>query len=246
MEWWRKTPKVILDEYENIFGLSTEITQQEVKFLLAEAGIKPKASILDLCCGTGRHSIELAKAGYAVTGLDISEEFLEIAELKANNEDVKVNFIQGDMRNIPNKDSFDLIFIMFGAWAYFEEDEQNLAVLFQVYEALKTGGHFILDFFNHDWIVKNFQPYYWSKKGDDFLLEKRQLNLINGRHNSLSVLIKADGKVIEWETSVRGYTLAEIICMLEKAKLNIRNIYGGLDRKPFSFDSPRLLIHAEK
>ncbi len=246
MEWWKKTPKVILDDYENIFGLSAVITQQEVQFLLGEADLKPKASTLDLCCGTGWHSIELAKAGYAVTGLDISEEFLEIAKLKAKNEAVKIDFIQGDMRNIPNKDAFDLIFIMFGAWGYFEEDEQNLAVLFQVYEALHSGGHFILDFFNHDWIVKNFRPHYWSKLDDGFLLEKRQLDLKNGRHNSFSTLIKADGKVIEWETSVRGYTLAEIIGMFEKAKLNIRNIYGGLDRQPFSLDSPRLLIHTEK
>lgn len=83
MEQWRKIPKVISGDYENIFGLIAEIREQEVKFLLSEAEIKPNASILDLCCGTGRHSIELAKAGYTVTGLDISVGFLEIAQLKA-------------------------------------------------------------------------------------------------------------------------------------------------------------------
>lgn len=246
MEQWRKIPKVISGDYENIFGLIAEIREQEVKFLLSEAEIKPNASILDLCCGTGRHSIELAKAGYTVTGLDISVGFLEVAQLKAKNEEAKINFIRGDMRNIPNKDGFDLIFIMFGAWAYFEEDEQNPAVLFQVYEALQTGRHFILDFFNHDWIVKNFQPHYWSKTGDDFLLEKGQSDLIKGRHNSISTFIKPDGNIIEWETSVRGYTLAEIISMLEKAKFKVRDIFGGIDRKPFCLDTSRLLIHAEK
>jgi len=82
MEWWKKTPKVILGDYESIFGLSDEITRREVKFLLDEVSIDTRAAILDLCCGTGRHSIELAKLGYAVTGLDISEELLRIAKKK--------------------------------------------------------------------------------------------------------------------------------------------------------------------
>ena len=246
MEWWEKTPKVILGDYESIFGLSDEITRREVKFLLDEVSIDTRAAILDLCCGTGRHSIELAKLGYAVTGLDISEELLMIAKQKALNANVEVRFIQEDMRNIPDKNSFDLVFIMFGAWGYFNEDDQKLSVLFQVYEALRKDGHFVLDFFNHDWIVKNFQPYYWSKMEDGFLLEKRQLDLINGRHNSLSYFIKPNGDFIEWETSVRGYTLAEILSMLDKANFTVCNIYGGINREPYSLESPRLLVHSKK
>lgn len=246
MKWWEKTPSVLSGDYEKIYELTDEITNSEVRFLLNETSIQPQSSVLDLCCGTGRHSIRFAELGYNVTGLDISPDFLKIANEKSLKSSLSVEWIKRDMRDIPFVNKFDLTFIMFGAWGYFEEDRENYIVLEEINKSLKMNGHFILDFLNHDWIVHNFQPTHWVKREIGYYLEKRILDIQNGRLNTESIVIKRDGSILEWETSTRAYTLIEIKNMLQQAGFNIINIYGNLERQSSDLNSPRLLFHAQK
>lgn len=64
MKWWEKAPSILSGDFENIYGLNDDVTKSEVKYLINEASIPPQSNILDLCCGTGRHSIHLAELGY--------------------------------------------------------------------------------------------------------------------------------------------------------------------------------------
>lgn len=79
---------------------SQERTQDQVKFIVEVADLAPGAVILDLCCGYGRHSVELARRGYRVVGVDISEPSLDLARTAAADAGVRVEFIQGDMRHV--------------------------------------------------------------------------------------------------------------------------------------------------
>ena len=85
---------------------------------------------LDLCCGTGRHSIELAQRGFEVIGLDISETFLQIAQRKAAAKAISVRWLCRDMREIPYEDYLNLIINLYGSWGYFEDDGDNFRVLY--------------------------------------------------------------------------------------------------------------------
>lgn len=246
MKWWEEAPSILADDYENIYGLTEEITNLEVNFLINETSIKPQSNILDLCCGTGRHSIRLAELGHNLIGLDISSDFLKIAAEKSSHLGLSIEWINKDMRELPFKNKFDLVFIMFGAWGFFEEDRENYAVFEAVNQSLKMNGHFILDFLNRDWIMRHFQPAYWVERKTGYYLEKRHFDNFKGRLNTENIFIKRDGQILKWETSIRAFTLQEIIKSLDQEGFSIVNIYGNLERQSYDLNTPRMLLHAIK
>jgi ubiquinone/menaquinone biosynthesis C-methylase UbiE len=83
-------------------GLTPELTHKEVDFILARLALEPGAKILDLCCGHGRHAIELARRGLTVTGQDLSAAALARARENARQDAVEVRWVQADMRQIPD------------------------------------------------------------------------------------------------------------------------------------------------
>ncbi|PIP12983.1 MAG: cyclopropane-fatty-acyl-phospholipid synthase, partial [bacterium (Candidatus Stahlbacteria) CG23_combo_of_CG06-09_8_20_14_all_40_9] len=111
MEWWKKFfdepyGKAILESFE-------ERASEEVNFIEDVLSLPKNAKILDLCCGLGRHSIELAKRGYKVTGVDVTSQYLKTARAKAKEKGVKIDFIEGEMRNISFYEEFDAAINMF-------------------------------------------------------------------------------------------------------------------------------------
>ena len=133
-----------LKEYAR--GLTPERAQREVDFInstLSLPQIAPSATgsarILDLCCGHGRHTIELAAAGYSMVGQDLSVAFLGLAKGAAAARDLQIQFVHADMREIPFEGEFDAIINMFSAFGYFDDDAENQKVLDGVARALKPG-----------------------------------------------------------------------------------------------------------
>lgn len=107
--------------------------------------------LLDLACGRGRHTLNLARLGYDVTGLDLSPRAISIAREKRDFQQLKADFILGDMRE-PLPIRFDGIVNLFTSFGYFEEDEQNRAVLRSIHSMLRPGGFLVLDYLNERWV----------------------------------------------------------------------------------------------
>ncbi|HNX18459.1 MAG TPA: class I SAM-dependent methyltransferase [Methanoregula sp.] len=105
----------------------------------------PVHSILDLGCGTGNHSLRLAKRGYLVTGVDRSKEMLDIAKAKADQKNVKCSLYQSDIRIFNRPEKYDAIIMMFAVLGYQQENDDVLAVLKTVSKHLNKGGVFICD-----------------------------------------------------------------------------------------------------
>ena len=127
----------------------TKHTKKEIDFLLEEFKLPEGAKILDVGCGVGRHSIELAKRGYRVTSVDISRKMLEKAEERAQKESVEVEFIKADATKFVRDEEFDAaICLCEGAFSLLGSSddpiEHDLAILRNVYKSLKPGGKFIL------------------------------------------------------------------------------------------------------
>ena len=133
-----------LKEYAK--GLTLERTQKEANFIKSTLNlpqVAPNATggarILDLCCGHGRHTVELAAAGYSMVGQDLSATFLDLAKGAAAARNLQIQFIHTDMREIPFEGEFNAIINMFTAFGYFDDDTEDQKVLNAVARALKSG-----------------------------------------------------------------------------------------------------------
>jgi SAM-dependent methyltransferase len=137
-------------EYSNSYDLLYEKKDYEGECTLIEQIIGkyskiPVHSILDLGCGTGNHSLRLAKRGYDVTGVDRSNEMLDLARAKADQKKIHCEFFQSNLREFDNHKKYDAIIMMFAVLGYQQENDDVLAALKTVSKHLKKGGVFICD-----------------------------------------------------------------------------------------------------
>ena len=120
--------------------VSPDYTQREVDGVVSLLGLTPGARVLDLCCGHGRHSIELARRGFDVTGQDLSEIFLRRARHDSAEAGAKVRWVRSDMREIPFEAEFDVVVNLFTAFGYLESEAEDQRVFAQVRKALRPEG----------------------------------------------------------------------------------------------------------
>jgi SAM-dependent methyltransferase len=119
----------------------TERTESEIKRALTMLRPQGGERILDLACGTGRHSLELVRQGFSVVGVEISPELVEIAHRDAAKQGLEVTFVEGDLRQLEFDAEFDVVLnLNDGAVGYFETDEENHRTFEVISRALKQGG----------------------------------------------------------------------------------------------------------
>jgi SAM-dependent methyltransferase len=124
--------------------------------LLNRLEVAPGASILDLACGSGRHSIYLAGQGFLVTGLDLSESSIQRA---MSHQSEKLSFVRADMRTFELHKDFDLILNLFTSFGYFDLEEDNQLVVRRIASHLKPHGLFVLDFLHTGWLKRTLVPH---------------------------------------------------------------------------------------
>ncbi len=224
-----------------------EKVRREVDFIVKALNLPAGAKVLDLCCGQGRHSLELARRGFRVVGVDLSEALLYAARKRAESEGLNVTFLQCDMREIDFKDEFDAIINMFTSFGYLESEAEDEKVLGKVDQALKSGGKFLLDVVNRDRLVRDFQGREWHAADEGWLvLEERTFDHLSGRMETRWICVARDGVRYERLSSVRLYTASELRTMLERAGLKVTDLFGDYDGSPYSWDSQRLIVVARK
>ena len=203
--------------------------------------------MLDIGCGDGRHSLELTRRGYRVTGLDLSEELLGRARLRAEDEQLDINFIQGDMREVRAVSSFDLVVNFFTSFGYFNEDYENARVLDAIARSLRPGGHFLIDYLNRSYVLATLIPE--DRRNVDGM-DVQQRRWITGdpakKHNHVRinkhVQIREGGVERSYDESVRMYTLDELASMMDQAGLKVMQAYGDFEGAPISDDTPRNIL----
>ncbi len=229
------------DAYADEF--SPQQTTEETEATLALLALPPGARILDLCCGFGRHAVEMAKRGYQVTGLDLSPALLDEARKRAQREGVAVTWIEADMRAIPTPAvPYDGVVNLFSAFGFFGDDHEEQRAADAVRRVLKPGGAFLIDTLNREIMLRRWQPLRWRERGDGRLeLHRLRLDLRTGILHSDETLCYPDGRRERDEHHTRLWTFTELSALLERAGFASTEVWGGLDASPYTWDSFRMV-----
>lgn len=217
----------------------------EASFILKSLKLRKGASLLDLCCGPGRHSVEFARRGLEVTGLDFSADYLREAAERARKKKVGVRLVRGDMRRLEFRGEFDAAVNLFTSFGYFQKFSDDLRVLKGVASALKPGGLFFIDVINGAFVRRNFRPRSWEEMEDHFLLQSSELASDGVNNTWLKVAKKGGGRsCLAFFT--RLYDRKKISDTLLRAGLRPLRFWGSFRGDPLSDGRDRLLCLAKK
>jgi SAM-dependent methyltransferase len=237
-------------DYLNVYGhmFTEERAEKESAFVARTLDLKPGASVLDLCCGQGRHSVQLAKRGFKVTGLDLNAEYLDLASKAAEAAKVKIETVAGDMREIPFENRFDAIVNMYSSFGYLESEAEDLKVLESAAKALKAGGRLLLDMLNREWAIDNYIQNDWHTGADGTLyVERRDLDLATSRmHVHFIVVDPKGGRRESIGHIIRLYTLTEMTRLLERVGMRVMAVFGGFEGEDYGIGTRRMIIVAKK
>ncbi len=230
----------------------THGTQQETDFIENEINHDKSRNILDIGCGTGRHAIELAKRGYNVTGVDLSESQLERARQKAGMANVKVDFRLADARNLDFKEQFDLVIMLCeGAFSLMETDEMNFEILKNATNALKTGGKLIFTTLNALYPLHHSLKDFMDANMVQGKSSDNRFDLMTFRDYSTFEVSDDDGRKKTLKCNERYYAPSEITWLLKTLGYRKIDIFGcetgGFERgKPLTTEDFEMLVVAER
>jgi len=241
-EWF--SSKLYLELYQH---RDVEDARQIINLLQRSIPINTRSKVLDIACGAGRHSLELARRGFEVTGFDLSEFLIGQAKknLKsAKEKNLHVKFFIKDMRNFNYKNSFDIAVNIFTSFGYFEDDRENFRVIENVSRSLKKNGYFLFDFLNKSYLEKNIVPFSKNKIGQYVMKQKRRIE--NGFVKK-EILIESKDKVMRFEEKLKLYSVVEFKNTFESYGLVIKKLFGDYYGNKFhESKSQRLIIIAQK
>lgn len=225
-QWYEELYLNFAEKYEK--EVFTQGTKGEVDFIEKETGFDRSKEILDLGCGTGRHSIELAKRGYRVTGLDLSESQLKRAREKASESGLKIDFIRDDARYFRLEKKFDLvIMICEGAFSLMETDEMNFKILKNAYSSLKESGKFIFTTLNGLFpLFHSVKDFINSENTGDDVIEGNTFDLMTFRDFSVLKTTDDSGKEVVLSCNERYYVPPEITWLLKSLGFRKTEIFG--------------------
>jgi len=205
----------------------TKGTIGEVDFIEKEIDYNKSFRILDIGCGTGRHSIELAKRGYNVVGIDLSESMLKRAKEKARNENVKVDFIQADARELNFKNEFHLVLMLCeGAFPLMETDEMNYAILKNAANALRENGKLIFTTLNGLFPLFHSVKDFINQNSSEGTSKENTFDLMTFRDISTFEVENDDGNKKTLKCSERYYVPSEITWLLKSLGFKKIDILG--------------------
>jgi len=244
--WWKDTfDETYFSFWNPLDPKSQSWTRKELK-LIDSLNLKESAKILDIPCGQGRHSVELAKKGFQVTGVDYSSVALKTAKKWARENKVSPVFIKQDMRFLKIKERFDTIVMLGNSFGYFS-DADNKKVIVGISKLLRIGGFFIIHQLNPIEVLRQFGNKSSFKIPNGYVkMEDIFFDPINFVKESRWVVTRRKNNKEVLNVRLRLYTFPEISSLFSFCKLNIVKVYGSFDMKPYQFDSPVMIVIAKR
>lgn len=217
----------------------------EVDNVVKLLGISPGDSVLDLCCGPGRHSIELARRGFRVTGVDRYPPYLEEARSRAKSAGVDIELVEEDMRRFCRPVGFDAALNLYSSFGYFEDLEDDEQVLENIYRSLRDGGRLAMDMMGKEVIARIFRERDWHEQDGVLFLEERELSDDWGWIHNRWIRIDGSGRE-EFELSLRLFSGSELAALLRGCGFASVKLFGDLSGAPYDQNASRLVAVARR
>lgn len=201
----------------------------------------PYATILDLACGRGRHALYMSRAGYDVTGLDISTSSIAYAR---QFEQEHLTFYQHDMRHLFRTNYFDYVFNFFTSFGYFKTEKEHLQTLRNIQIALKPGGYFVLDFLNSAKVIARLVPEASVDQGAVHFQIKR---FVRDGYIFKQIDVRDGDQTLAFEEQVRAFQLTDFQHMFDQVGLELESVFGSHQLEAFEPNqSDRLILFVRK
>jgi 2-polyprenyl-3-methyl-5-hydroxy-6-metoxy-1,4-benzoquinol methylase len=226
--------------------LTPERTAREIDFLLSQLDLTPGARALDVGCGFGRHSIELARRGYRVLGIDPAPAMIEAARAQAAQAGISVDFRVESGEAFVADEEFDAAICLFTTLGQISEGgEDNRQLLERVYRALRPGGTFAVEVPQRDPTVRNLRP------ADRFEGPKRYTDVtrhFDPEDNSVTEIFEvvSPDETRRYDLRYRLYSPEELVALLQEAGFTVLTVYGDYEGTPLDPESPTILVIARK
>jgi len=219
-DWWRTLFNSVYLKTDADVVENDDNTRNEVDVLIKAVDLQPEHHVLDLCCGQGRHVLELYRRGFEnVTGVDRSRYLVRVAKKRAQQLKFAVRFSEGDARKVRLAESSQDCVVLYGnSFGYFEHQEDDVAVLQSVLRVLKSEATLALDIVNGDWMRTHFEPRSWEWVDENhFVCRERSLSQDRARIISREVVVHAErGVIADQFYAERLYTFEEIKALLQR------------------------------
>lgn len=206
---------------------------------------KPGCSVLDLCCGHGRHAIEFARRGFEVTAVDRNSSFLEKAKKRAESAGTAAEWIEADMRSYRDKSRFDLAVCLWTSFGYFESESDDHTVLCNLLGSLKPGGCLLLEAFSKELEARYFARRSWQEQNGVLLLDSKTVQPGWSWITRRWTFVTDNGRE-DFTIGYRPYSGKELSEVLIRTGFATIDLYGGLDGRPFDSAATHLFAVANK
>jgi len=243
--WWEE---LFGDDYlRTMDKVDPKVVRKECDFIEDRLGLEKGAVMLDLACGPGAHAVELASRGYSLVGYDLSLAMLARAADEAQDRGQKLNFLQGDMREMAFEDTFDGVYCWQTSFGYFD-DEKNVNVLQRIHRSLRKGGMLLLDVINHDYVAPRQPSLVWFEGDGCVCMDEMSVDFFTSRLRVKRTVMFEDGRAREVDYTIRLYALHELGKMLHECGFKVIEVTGHPAHPGvfFGSESPRVIVLAER
>ena len=222
-----------------------DIAEDEVSSVVHLAGLE-RGDVLDLACGPGRHATALGKRGFRVTGVDLSPFLLKMASGLAQAEGVDVEWVRDDMRHFVRPAAFDLVINMFTSFGYFENNQDDIAVLRNIHQSLREGGTLVMDVMGKECMAGGFLTTSSEELvGGKVLVQRHEICDDWTRVKNQWIVIE-DGAATTFRFETTVYSGQELKDRLFGAGFGDVRLFGGIDGSAYGLDARRLVAVARK
>lgn len=210
--------------------------------------LKSGDTLLDMCCGLGRHVISLASKKIRCTGIDLAKKLIDEARSKCKEAEIKASFKVGDVRHITYRNKFSAVINISTSFGYYRDERKNEEVLKRAYAALKPGSRFLLHTDNHAWwCARTLKHKTWRGRvaWNWWVLEESTFDLLTDRVTTRALYLHK-GKVYEVEWDYKIYSTAELVERLSAVGFSEMAVYGDFRRVSPDPDTHRICVVGRK
>ncbi|MDR2182242.1 MAG: class I SAM-dependent methyltransferase [Treponema sp.] len=246
--FWERFAPIMFDgrHWEEVPAVADGITRLARLPLYGDDAPRAAPRCLDLCCGFGRIGLELARRGFSVSGVDITEAYLAAGREDAAAEQLDVTFIKADVRSFCQKEAFDIALNCYSAFGYFADRAGDRRLVQNAHDSLAAGGTFFIETQGKETAVRDFIPGEWFFRAGLYVLTSyRVVDSWDALENTWR-LFNDNGMVAEKTFTCRLYSASELRGLLLDAGFTGVEIYGDWDESPYDEKAKKLIVLGRK